>query len=69
MICYLYNTTIDSKYWKEWTDIYNLKRIYSLLGEYITSKEIFCGVREILFEDENYSKDSNLVYKKIRYFC
>jgi len=66
LICYLYNTTIDTKYCEEWADIYNLKKVHSLLGEYITSMETFCGVRGILFADENYSKDSILVYKKIR---
>ena len=66
LICYLYNTTIDTKYCEEWADIYNLKKVYSLLGEYITSMETFCGVRGILFEDEGYSRDSVLIYNKIR---
>lgn len=66
LICYLYNTTIDTEYKKDWANIYNLKETYSLLGEYITSMESFCGVRGIIFEDEEYCKDSVLVHRKIR---
>lgn len=64
LVCYLYNTTIDTKYDKDWADIYNLEKTFSVLGDYITSMESFCGVRGILFEDEEYCKDSVLIYQK-----
>lgn len=64
LICYLYNTTIDSKYREEYADIYNLKKVYSLLGSYITSMETFCGVKGILFGDDKIGRDSVLIYNK-----
>lgn len=66
LICYLYDTTINSEYNEEWDYIYNLSKAYSLLGDYITSMESLCGIRGIIFEDENYSRDSVLVYNKSR---
>ena len=66
LICYLYNTTIKNIYDKGYDNIYNLMKTYDLLVDYITSMETFCGVRGIIFNDENIDKDSILVYKKIR---
>lgn len=64
LICYLYQTNINSKYQKGFASIYDLEKVYSLLGNYITSMETFCGIRGIIFEDDTYDKDSILVYKK-----
>ena len=66
LICYLYNTTINSRYKQQWSNIYNLKKVYELMGNYITSMETFCGVKGIIFEDEDFCKDSILVYKKTK---
>ena len=65
LICYLYNTTINNRYEKGWANIYNLSKVYSLLGNYITLMESFCGVKGIMYEDEERAKDSILVYKKV----
>lgn len=64
LICYLYNTNVNTKYQKGFASIYDLNKVYSILGDYITSMETFCGVRGILFEDDNYDRDSVLVYEK-----
>ena len=66
LLCYLYKTEENTKYKKDWSEIYDLKRLKSSLGEYITSFDTFCGVRGILFEDEKYDRDSVLIYEKRR---
>lgn len=64
LLCYLYKTEEKTKYKKDWSEIYDLKRLRSTLGDYATSLETFCGVRGILFEDEKYDRDSVLIYDK-----
>lgn len=66
LLCYLYKTEENTKYKKDWSEIYDLKKLKSSLVEYITSFDTFCGVRGILFEDEKYDRDSVLIYEKRR---
>lgn len=64
LLCYLYNTNINSRYQNGFASIYDLEKVYLLLGNYITSMETFCGIRGIIFGDDNIDRDSMLVYKK-----
>ena len=66
LLCYLYKTEEKTKYKKDWSEIYDLKRLKATLGEYVSSFNTFCGVRGILFEDERYDRDSILIYEKRR---
>ena len=66
LLCYLYQTEEHTKYKKDWSEIYNLKKLRNVLGPYISSFHTFCGVRGILFEDEKYDRDSVLIYEKRR---
>ena len=66
LLCYLYKTEKDTKYKKDWSEIYNIKKLNCVLGDYISNFHTFCGVRGILFEDEKYDRDSALIYEKRR---
>ena len=66
ILSYLYQTEEHTKYKKDWSEIYNLKKLRNVLGPYISSFHTFCGVRGILFEDEKYDRDSVLIYEKRR---
>ena len=63
LMCYLYRTTKDTKYKEEWAPIYNLDKLYEIMGDYITYFESFQGTQGLRFEDEN-MKDSVLIYQK-----
>ena len=63
LVCYLYQTTKDTKYQNEWAKIYNLKEVYKELKAYALELESFIGVRGIMFDSKK-MKDSILVYKK-----
>lgn len=64
MISYIYDLTKDTKYMSNWTDIYNLEKVFNTLKDYNPYLLTFTGVRGILFNDNNYCKDSVLIYKK-----
>lgn len=63
LIGYLYDTKRDSKYKKSWAEIYNLDKVFKILGNYITDFESFTGVMGLRFSDENI-KDSAIIYQK-----
>lgn len=63
LLCYLFRTTKDTKYKKEWAPIYDLKNSCKILKNYITNLESFIGTKGILFEDDN-MKDSVMIYAK-----
>lgn len=63
LMCYLYQTKIDTKYYSDYAPIYNLKETYQTLKDYLIELESFIGVYGILHETES-KKDSILVYKK-----
>ncbi|MBQ9072426.1 MAG: DUF3419 family protein [Bacilli bacterium] len=65
LMCYLYRTTMNTKYRDEWDPIYDLDKTFEVLGDYITSFESFQGVQGLKFEDEN-MKDSVMIYQKKR---
>ena len=66
LICYLYQTNINSRYHKGYASIYDLEKVYSLFGSYITSMETFCGIRGIIFDNDKLDGDTILVYEKKR---
>jgi len=63
LVCYLYQTTKDTKYKEEWAKIYNLEEVYKEFKDYALQLDSFIGVRGIMF-DYKKMKDSILVYKK-----
>lgn len=63
LFCYLFNTTIDTKYKNEWSQIYNLKSTLEELKAYKIDVETFTGVEGLKFNDDSF-KDSILIYKK-----
>ena len=63
LVCYLYQTTKDTKYKEEWAKIYNLEEVYKEFNNYKLQLDSFIGVRGIMF-DYKKAKDSILVYKK-----
>lgn len=65
MISYLYQTTKDTKYQEDWSPIYNLEKIFTLLKEYDPTLISFIGTHGLKFNDSN-MKDSILVYRKHR---
>ena len=66
MICYLYDTTIKTKYQNDWPDIFNLDYIFSLLSSYNPQIKTFTGVSGIMFKNPRIAKDSILLCKKRR---
>jgi len=62
LMTYLYETTKDTKYQKEWNEIYNLEETYELLKEYHPILESFQGVKGLKFNED--IKDSVLIYNK-----
>lgn len=63
LISYLYKTTKDTKYNDDWSPIYDLEKVFSLLKEYNPDLISFIGVDGLKFEDSD-SKDAILVYRK-----
>ena len=63
LMCYLYQTQSNTKYYSEYAPIYNLKETYKLFKNYLIELESFIGVHGLLHETES-SKDSILIYKK-----
>ena len=63
LICYLYNTFKDTKYYNKWPEIYDLDKLYKLFAEYITDFKSFKGICDIMFSDRSV-KDSVVVYQK-----
>lgn len=63
LISYLYKTTKDTKYHDDWSPIYDLEKVFSLLKEYNPNLISFIGVDGLKFEDSD-SKDAILVYRK-----
>ena len=63
LMCYLYRTTKNTKYNKDWDPIYNIEKVYEIMGNYITYFESFIGVYGLKFEEEK-MKDSTLIYQK-----
>lgn len=66
LLCYLYQTEEHTKYNENWSEIYNLDKLKQSLEDYITSFNTFIGVKGLLFEDENYAKDSVIIYDKTK---
>ena len=66
LLCYLYETEERSQYNNDWAEIYDLDKLNQLLKEYITSFNSFTGVKGIIFEDENYTKDSIIICNKTK---
>lgn len=62
LMTYLYETTKETKYQKEWNEIYNLEETYELLKEYHPILESFQGVKGLKFNED--IKDSVLIYNK-----
>lgn len=63
LMCYLFQTTINTKYIEDFDPIYNLDKTFELLGNYITSFESFTGIQGLKFKNEN-MKDSAIIYQK-----
>ena len=63
LISYLYKTTIDTKYKKDWQPIYNIEKTFEILNEYDPKLISFFGIDALKFNDGN-QKDSILVYCK-----
>ena len=63
LISYLYDTTKDTKYQNDWSEIYNLKKVFKALEEYSLSLETFVGEKSLKFGTDNI-KDSVLIYRK-----
>ena len=64
LVSYLYDINDKNVYEKS---IYDLNYSKEVLKDYITSIEVFTGVRGILFKDENIMKDGAMIYKKTRH--
>ena len=63
LISYLYKTTKDTKYQKDWSLIYDLEKTFNVLKEYQPDLISFIGIDGLKFDDDN-SKDAILVYRK-----
>ena len=64
LISYLYQTTINTPYNKDWEPIYNLPQILNLLKEYNPYLSSFLGVKGLKFKDEKI-KDSIILCRKL----
>lgn len=64
LISYLYDTTINTKYIDKWADIYNLEEIFNMFNKYDLKLLTFVGVDGLKWQDDNYKKDSILMYTK-----
>ncbi len=65
MISYLWNTTIDSKYQKNWSSIYDLKNDFLVFQNFSPILLSFHGTDHYKFKDST-AKDSALIYQKKR---
>jgi len=63
LISYLYDTTRDTEYCKDWSAIYDLDKTFELLQDYNPTLESFTGVHGFIHDNVN-CKDSVLVYRK-----
>lgn len=66
LLCYLYKTEEHTKYNDDWSEIYNLDKLKQTLKDYITLFFTFIGIKGILFEDENYGRDSIIMCDKTK---
>lgn len=64
LISYLYDTTINTKYIDKWADIYNLEEIFNIFNKYDLKLLTFVGVDGLKWQDDDYKKDSILMYTK-----
>jgi len=63
LIAYLYDTKRDTKYKKNWKEIYDLDKTLKIFSNYNIDFESFVGTKGLDFENENI-KDSIIVYRK-----
>lgn len=63
LICYLYKTTKDSKYYSDYSEIYNLEKLFSIFPSTCSLKN-FAGVDS--FISKNNVKDAIFTYQKRR---
>ena len=68
LLCYLYQIEENTEYNENWSEIYKLDKLKQILEEYITSFNTFVGVKGLLFEDENYGRDSIIMCDKIKIY-
>ena len=68
LICYLYETNIDTKYKDEWEEIYDLNKVFKTFEEYNLNLINFNGIKNFMFNSVNShtQNDAILLCKKKR---
>ena len=64
LISYLYDMNLGIEYQDNWPIIYNINKILDYFKNNDIEIKTFTGIKGLLFEDENYKRDSVLIYKK-----